>query len=42
MGPRLIFAALALAFGAALVLATFTTLHHESVRTSSTPAVKRG
>ena len=35
MGPRFIFAALTLAFGVALVLATLTTMHQMSVHSSS-------
>jgi len=39
MGPRLIFAALILAFGAAFVIAAFTTIHQVSVGTSATQIV---
>ena len=35
MGPRLIFAALLLAFGLAIVFATLTTMRHLNVHTSS-------
>jgi hypothetical protein len=42
MGPRFIFAALTLAFGAALLLAALTTVYHVSVHTSSVRAVTSG
>jgi len=39
MGSRVIFAALTLAFGVALVLATLTTMHQMSVHSSSVRTV---
>ena len=42
MGPRFIFAALTLAFGGALVLATLTTMHQMSVHSSSVRTVTTG
>ena len=42
MGPRFIFAALTLAFGGALVLATLTTMHQMSVHGSSVRSVTTG
>jgi hypothetical protein len=41
MGPRLVFAALLLAFGLAIVVATLTTIRHMSVHTSSVRTLQR-
>jgi hypothetical protein len=41
MGPRLILAALLLAFGVAIVFATLTTIRQVNVHTSSVRALQR-
>lgn len=42
MGPRFIFAALLIAFGFALVLATLTTMRHVSMHSTSLRTAHRG